>query len=216
MGKSYVAIANMALGHLGEDDTISSPDEESRAARVVATHWDTTRLVVLEEAAWSFASRTVELVQRADDPKWPIALNRKPFPLPADLVTLAEIVDPNLNDDDDEFAIEGGPSGTELLVEDDGPITIRYVRDGADIADPMRWSAAFVTAFAFRLAWQIADGMAADKGRKDRALNSYNSAILKAQRANARTKPFRRNPRSDWARARHSGRSRYDRPERVG
>lgn len=216
MAKSYVAIANMALGHLGEDDTISAPDEESRAARLVATHWNTTRLFVLEEAAWSFASRTIELVQRADDPNWPIALNRKPFPLPADLVTLAEIVKPDLNDDDDEFAIEGGPVGSELLVEEDGPITIRYVRDGADIADPARWSAAFVQAFAFRLAWQIADGMAADKGRKDRALSSYTAAIRKAQRVNARTKPFRRNPRSDWARARHGGSGRFDRPERVG
>jgi hypothetical protein len=60
-------------------------------------------------------ARTVELVRAPMIRKWPIALNRKPFPLPADLVNLAEIVDPNLNDDDDEFAIEGGPNGAELL-----------------------------------------------------------------------------------------------------
>jgi hypothetical protein len=207
MLQSYVAIANMALGHIGEDDRISDPNEDSRAARVVKAHWDTTRLAVLEEANWSFASRTVDLVQRAADPLFPIARNRKPFPLPADLVTLIEIVEPNLNDDDDEFAIEGGPVGSELLADEEGPITIRYVRDGADIADPARWSPAFLQCFAFRLAWQISDPLAADKGRKDRAERSYNGAIAKASRANARTRPFRRNPPSDWRRARHAGSS---------
>jgi hypothetical protein len=84
-----------------------------------------------------------------------------------------------------------------------GPITIRYVRDGQDIADPSRWSPGFAEAFAFRLAWQISDPLSADKGRKDRAENSYAKALRKARKSNARTKPFRRNPRSDWARARH-------------
>lgn len=205
MLQSYVSFANMAVGHLGEDDRISDPDEDSRVARIVKTHWDTTRLAVLEEANWSFATRTVELVQRAADPLFPIARNRKPFPLPADLVTLIEIVEPDLNDDNDEFAIEAGPVGSELLADEAGPITIRYVRDGADIADPARWSAQFGRAFGFLLAWQISDGLAADKGRKDRAWKSYETAIAKAKRANARTRPFRRNPPSDWARARHGG-----------
>jgi hypothetical protein len=44
------------------------------------------------------------------------------------------------------------------------------VRDGADIADPARWTPAFDQAFAWRLAWQISDEMGADKARKDRAL----------------------------------------------
>lgn len=204
---SYVAIANLALGHIGEDDRISDPDENSRAAREVKTAWEPTRLFVLADANWSFAIRTLELAARPADPLWPIALGRTAFPLPADLVNLAEIIDPDLYDDDDEFAIEGGPNGSELLVESDGPITVRYVRDGLDIADPARWSPGFSEAFAFRLAWQISDPLSADKGRKDRADVAYTKALRKAKKANARTKPFRQNPPTEWSQARRGGRT---------
>jgi hypothetical protein len=205
---SYVSIANTSLGHIGEDDRISDPDEDSRAAREVRVAWEPIRLFVLADAHWSEATRTIELVARPDDPTWPIALGRTAFPLPPNFVSLAEIVDPELNDDDDEFALEAGPNGVELLVEGiTGPITVRCVLDLEPLRDPSRWSVGFAEAFAFRLAWQISDPLAADKGRKDRAENNYLKALRKARKNNARTKPFRRNPPSDWARARHSCRT---------
>lgn len=212
MRLSYVQIANNALGHIGEDDRISDPDQDSKAARTVKAAWETTRLFVLADAHWSFAARTAEIAARPHNREWPIALGRTAYPLPADLVNLIEILDPDLNDDDDEFAIEAGPNGAELLVDYTGPITIRYVRDHPSIADPARWSPGFAEAFAFRLGWQVSDPLSADKGRKDRAENSYEKALRKARKANARTKPFRRNPPSDWARARHGART--DRVER--
>jgi hypothetical protein len=204
---SYVQIANLALQHIGEDDRIGDPDEDSRPARIVKRAWEPTRLLVLADAHWSFAARTALISARPADPAWPIALNRTAFPLPADLVNLVEILDPDLNDENDEFAVETGPSGAELLAEETGPITIRYIRDGVDIRDPARWSAGFIEAFAFRLAWQISDALAAKTSRKDRAERSYLSALRKAKKANARTKPFRRNPPGDWVRARHRGRT---------
>jgi hypothetical protein len=66
---SYVPIANHALGHIGEDDRISDPDEDSRAAREIKTAWETTRLFVLADANWSFATRTFELAARPDNPR---------------------------------------------------------------------------------------------------------------------------------------------------
>jgi hypothetical protein len=209
---SIVQIANLALQHLGEDDRISDLNEVSRPARIVKAAWDTTRLLVLADAHWSFAARTLELTARPAHPDFPIALGRTAFPLPADLVNLVEIVEPELMDDSDEFAIEAGPNSAELLVDHPGPITIRYIRDTAEIADPARWSPGFAGAFAFRLAWQISDSLAAKTSRKDRAWNNYLAELKKAKKANARTKPFRRNPRSDWSRARHSGGSSPYRP----
>lgn len=204
---SYVQIANLALQHLGEDDRIDDPQDTSRAARTVARAWEPTRLLVLADAHWSFAARTLDISQRPAIAEWPIALGRSAYPMPPDLVNLIEILSPDVNDDDDEFAIETGPTGAELLLDHSGPVTIRYVRDGADIKDPSRWSAGFVEAFQFRLAWQISDALAAKTSRKDRAERSYNAALRKAKKANARTKPFRRNPPTDWTRARHGGRS---------
>jgi hypothetical protein len=203
---TYVAIANIALGHLGEDDRIQAPDEDSKPARTVKRAWEATRQFVLAEAHWSFALRTVDLAQRADDADWPIALGRKPFPLPADLVELVEIVEPcYLEEEEERYSIERGPSGQEILTDDAGPITVRYVRDGADIADPTSWSPAFIEAFAFRLAWQISDGLGADKARKDRALLASDRSLKLAKRNNRRTKPRQGEVEGEWIRARRRG-----------
>lgn len=203
---SYVPLANIALGHLGEDDRISAPNDDSKAARAIKSAWEPTRQFVLAEAHWSFASRTVDLTQRPDNPEWPIALGRKAFPLPSDLVTFVEIVEPEyLDDEEDRYTIEGGPDGgLEILADEAGPITVRYIRDSKAIADPSRWPPAFAEAFAFRLAWQISDELGADKARKDRALTASDRALKLARRGNTRTKGRRRQHGGDWVRARHS------------
>jgi hypothetical protein len=202
---TYVPLANVALQHLGESDRIASPEEGSKGARAVKAAWEATRLFVLAEAHWSFALRTVAIAARPADPAFPIALGRKAFPLPADLVSFVEIVDPDLDDDDDLYSIEGGPTGTELLVDATGPITIRYVRDGLDIADPARWTPAFDQAFAWRLAWQISDEMGADKARKDRALIQSEKALKLAKRTNRRMKGPKGQATTPWTAARSSG-----------
>jgi hypothetical protein len=204
-----VGLGNLALQHLGEDDRISDLEEDSRPARIIKRAWDNTRIFVLAAAHWSFACRTVELAARAPNPDWPIAAGRSAYPLPAELVTLAEIVEPNLYDDDNEFQIEAGPNGSELIVEHAGPITIRYVANRPETADPVRWSPGFAEAFTFRLAWQISDSLSAKTSRKRLADEAYQLALRKAKKANARTKPFRRNPPSDWSRARHATCSSY-------
>ncbi len=213
---SYVQIANMALQHIGEEDRLEDPNDKTRAALAVRTAWDTTRLLVLADAHWSFAARTVQITARPASLELPTALGRTAFPLPIDMVNLCEIVEPELNDDDDEFAIEAGLAGQELLVADAGPITIRYIRECPETADPARWTPGFVEAFAFRLAWQISDTLGAKTSRKDRAERSYENALKKARKANARTKPFRRNPPTDFTRSRHGGREGYPQPMKVG
>lgn len=204
MDRSYIPIANIALGHLGEDDRIDDPNEASRPARAVKRAWELTRLFVLAEGHFSFACRTVDLTQRAPDPDWPIALGRVAYLLPADLVKFIEIVQPDcLDDHGDRYTIEGGPNGLELLVDPlNDPITIRYVRDGLDVADPSRWPPAFTEAFAFRLAWQISDELGADKARKDRVLNASERALKLALKENSRTKAPKRQHDGDWVTAR--------------
>jgi hypothetical protein len=178
------------------------PDESSRPARIVKNAFSATFLFVLAQANWSFAIRTVELAARAPDPDWPIALGRTAFPLPADMARFVEIVDPELDDQDGSYSIEGGPGGTELLCEETGPITVRYVRTGADLEDPVKWPANFVEAFTWRLAWQIAEPLAADKGRKDRAFKAFDEAIRAAKRANNRMKGRKGDFVTPWSAAR--------------
>lgn len=206
---TYVQIANVALQHIGEGDRITAPDEASKPARAIKAAWDLTRLFVLSEAHWAFALRTLELTARSADPLFPIALGRNAFPMPADLVELVEIVTPCLDDESDSYSIERGPNGTELLTDDPGPITIRYVRDNEAIADPTSWPPAFVEAFAWHLAWQISEELAADKARKDRAQAAAIAALRKAKRANTRTKSPRAEATTPWTSARQGGFLRY-------
>jgi hypothetical protein len=93
----------------------------------------------------------------------------------------------------------------EILADETGPITIRCVRRQLEIADPARWTPAFTEAFAFRLAWQISDELAADKARKDRALGASEKALRLARRSNARTKASRANLTTPWTAARSVG-----------
>lgn len=203
---TYVPIANLALQHIGEDDRIDDPNESSRPARIVANAFYPTFKFVLAQANWAFAIRTLEINKRLAQENWPIALGRVAFPLPADMARFVEILDPELDDQDDSYSIEGGPNGKELLCEDPGqPITVRYVRYGEDLEDPTKWDANFVDAFTWRLAWQIAEPLSADKGRKDRALLAYNAAITEAKKANRRMKGRRGNYPTDWTRARTVG-----------
>lgn len=202
-----VQCANQALGHIGEDDQISDLNEGSKAARTINVHWEPVRLFLLSKINWAFASRTIELAARPADPTFPIARGRTAFPLPAGYIRLIEIVDPDLYDDDDEFSIETGPSGPELVVDHAGPITVRMVQDVPAIREPQRWPPEFIEAFAFRLAWSICDTLSADRKRKSDANTGYLLALRDAKKVNARTRPFRRNPPSDWTRARRRGAS---------
>jgi hypothetical protein len=206
MALTYVPIANLALQHIGEDDRIDAPDETKRAARIVKNAWDGTFEFILGKANWAFAVRTVELAERAADPEFPIALERRAFPLPADMVRFIEIIDPALDDEDDSYSIEGGPDGTmEILTEIEGPITVRYVRKDSKIADPLRWPPQFIEAFTWELAWQISDPLSADKARKDRARKQADIAIAAAKRANNRTKGRRGAYVTPWVAARTNG-----------
>lgn len=202
---SRIPLSNLTLGHLGEDTRITDPDEDKKAARAIARAWDPTYLFVLARAHWTFAKRTLELTARPVNATYPIALNRTAFPLPDGFVTLVEIVDPVLDQDDDSYSIEEGPTGLELLVEDNGPITVRVIRDSEAVRDPARWSPLFAKAFAWTLAWQISDALGADKARKDRALSGSEAAIKEAIRMNNRMVGPQRQVAGNWERARRLG-----------
>lgn len=200
-----VQLSNLALQHIGEDDRITSPDDNSRPARIIRNAWDATFEFVLGEANWGFALRTVIIGKRAPNVGFPIALTGyNAFPLPVELVRLVEIVDPDLTDDNNEFTIEGGPNGNELIADEAGPLTIRYVANRVEFRDPARWPTLFCEAFAFRLAWQISDALSADKGRKDRAEKAGEVALSRARRANNKLKAPIGNAETPWSRARRT------------
>lgn len=187
----YVTIANLALSKIGEDDQIRDPDQDSHAARTVRAVWDQIRRAVLRAHPWNFALKRFECAARTGAVPHPW---ENAFPLPSDCVRLIEVLDPASVRDTYEL------EGRELLADTAGPVFIRYV---SDITETALWDDLFVEAFACRLAFQIADRITGDRGRKDDCWQAYRFALREAKGTDARENPPIPFPDSSWVTARY-------------
>jgi len=197
MPLDYVTVANLACGFFGEDNQISDKDQDSKAANAVRNAWDLVRLFVLSKTDWTFATRRQRLAARVPNVEWPIINFEFAYPLPSDFVKLVSVFDQQIGEED--FALESGPNGREILLDRRGPLEIRYIWDVEEVA---RWSPEFIEAFSMRLAWQVADQLSGDKQRKQQALDAFKTAITDARGSDARQKPPRQMVETDWSRGR--------------
>jgi hypothetical protein len=188
----YVTVANSALSLIGEDDQIRAPDQDSHAARTIRAAWDVVREAVIRGHPWNFAILRAELAAKADPGT--IYPWQSFFPLPDGCVRFIEVLDPACARD--TFSNENGG----ILANTAGPLYIRYV---ADVTEVGRWDALFVAAFAGRLAFQIADRITGDRGRKADAWNAYRAAIVEAFGVDAKENPPVEPVEDEWVEARY-------------
>lgn len=188
----YVTIANLALSLIGEDDQLRDPDQDSPAAATVRAVWAPVRRAVLRDHPWNFALARAALtaVEGVETYPWEAA-----FQLPTDCLRLVEVCDPAACRD--TFSVEGG----KILADTDEALRILYLRDVVETGD---WDDLFVQAFAARLAFQIADRITGDRGRKDDAWRAYRAALSSAKSVDAKENPPVVPEESDWVSARYS------------
>lgn len=88
---SKVAIANMALAHIGNKAIIANFEEKSAEAKQLKLWYDPSRLETLETFDWSFARRRAALAEHSDDPpdEWSYR-----YVMPADCVAFRRIYNP--------------------------------------------------------------------------------------------------------------------------
>lgn len=172
---SFVTIANLAASKLGEDDQMASPDDDTHLARSVRAVWDQERRAALRDHPWNFAIRRDRLAASASIVSDPFAFA---YPLPADCVRLLDVAGWSR----DSYQLEG----RAVLADSAGPVAVRYV---ADVTEPALWDDLFVEAFACRLAYQVADRITGDRGRKSDAWGGYQDALAQAKRVDARENP---------------------------
>lgn len=194
-----VEIANMATGFFGEDDQIRSPDDDTKPARSVRAVWSLVRKFVLTKADWSHAKRRARLSARTADANFPIIGFTYAYPVPARFIRLVRILEPVGARDD--YQLQRGPSGREILTDWAGPLEIEYIED---VEDPALWSAEFKDCFAMRLAWQVADRLSGDKGRKEQALKAYKEALRDGKNSDARQQAPREHAPTPWNSARRN------------
>lgn len=193
----YVTIANLGLSKLGEDDQLRDPDQDSHAARSVKAVWVPIRRAVLRRGKFNFAMTRAELAAQN-----PLTIPTPPsaypfqnrFPVPSDFLRLVEVLGPSTVVDAYKYERRA------ILADSDGPVFIRYV---ADVAETAEWDDLFTEAFASRLAFQIADRITGDRGRKADCWAAYKAAIAEAAGVDAKEDPPEEAPDSSWVTSRY-------------
>lgn len=139
---SWVAIANLALTHLGTE-RITALTDAGAAARAVAATYELVRDAVLREHPWNCALARTRLAAELEAPAFGFAFR---YTLPADPYCLRVLA---LGEGSAAWALEG----RHLLTDHAPPLPVRYI---ARVSDPALFDAALVPALAARLAHAIA------------------------------------------------------------
>lgn len=193
-----VEISNLALSKLGEDDQLIDPDDDTKPARSIKAVWNSVRDAVLRRHLWNFAMKRAQISRLLAPPAFGFAYQ---FQLPDDFIRL------DIDELDEcvvrKWSLEGS---RRLLCDAPGPINVRYV---ARIAETGDWDALFVEAFANRLAFQVADRLTGDRGRKQDCWAAYNAALKEATGIDGRENPPVDLMDSSWVNARYEGGASY-------
>lgn len=198
-------VAKIALGLIGEDDQITSIDEDCNAARKVKAVFDQCRQSFLARHEWKFAKRTLDLSARAEDVNYPLILYSSAFPLPSNMMRFIAVVDPEL--EAGLYSIENGPNGSEIHIDSDGPITVQLVEDCEDIA---RFTPLAARALAGELATFVADALGATDRIKAKAEGKRVQWLRDARQENQHAAAPRVRPTSPWIKARLGSRRDID------
>jgi hypothetical protein len=171
-------ICNMALDILVEAP-ITSIDEDTKPARLLKRHFETTRQAELTKHAWSFAIFREELTA-IDSGSMPDGETYTyGYELPADALRVLPLTDTG---EAHGVSIPWKLEGTLLLTNYEGPRLVRYI---ANLTDPDDWDALFVEALAARLAMKIALALTGKPTMLQAAERAYRDTIGTAKQTNA-------------------------------
>ncbi len=174
MATSVIEICNNALTDLGQD-AIASLTDTSKAARLCNQRWPSVRDAVLRAHTWNCCLALATLAARATTPAWKWAYC---YPLPADLLRLAEVA-----------GVDGWPVerwevlGRELHADAPGPLAVSYVRRETD---PVRYDALLTEVLSARMAAVLAFPLTASNAASQAQWAIYDQKLLEARGVNAR------------------------------
>ena len=160
---SQIAIWNLALGHLGDDATVSAPDELSRQAELCRQFWPTAVRVALQSHPWNFATRRITLSPL----DFVSGRYTYTYAFPTDAIALwaVGVAEPHaMLPKTGDFEIEAMANGAQIILTDVpeavGTFTIL-------VTDTTRYSPMFTDALSWLLASYLAGPiLKGDEGRK--------------------------------------------------
>jgi hypothetical protein len=177
---SEAQIAKLALQHLGDRYDITSLDEASPEAEQVNLIFEDVRDAMLRSHPWKFAVKQTSpstLVGTVPN-QWDYM-----FVYPSDALKVLNIVNPfGRAEKPIKFDVMLNSTGTKVLVCDLEEPEFRYI---SKVTDTGMFDPAFVIAFAYRLAENLAIPLTGDTALRDRMRALADAETSAAMRENA-------------------------------
>lgn len=217
---SQISICNTALGRIGISSLIESIDDPNTQARQCKNLFDNVRDQVLEDFPWDFAQTVVALAQVSDVNTLGFKYR---YTVPSDCLRAQVVTDVTggrwggAGSGIWNYAIAFGPIASRI------PFRIMANRDALParlilcdlpeaylwytmkVEDPNQFSALFASAFAWKLAAELALPLKADSSMAVRAGEAYLAEVSRAQvlsLTQQRSEPTQYEPSAEWLNAR--------------
>ena len=186
-------ICNMALALIGQKPIQNVEDTTSVNAGYCRQFWDIARDGALEDFAWPFATRRVQLQDTDYTPSHEYAYA---FALPADLIKVQALQDHRI-----VYTIEARDSGDLVLLTNEPEIYLKYT-GRSEITG--RWSPNFVEAMAAKLALYLCGPIVGKNTSKLELMSKFYEMALSKARHAAVTQGFEpRESESSWLTSRN-------------
>ena len=150
-------ICNIALSYLGANKIIDISDKTFEAD-ICLLNYANVRDAVLEDVNWTFATKRIVL-KSPDDPP-PLFGFSNSFTLTNDILRVIRV-----NNNRGEWVKEGN----KILIDSDTIEIMAIVQ----VTDPQRFPASFISAFASRLAAEIALPITSSSKHQDKMITMY-------------------------------------------
>lgn len=175
-------IANLALSHVGANNTIDAFSERSVEAAQMRVWYDISRKTVLSAFDWNFARKRIELAAHSEDPPTSVWAFR--YQYPADCLVARKLEFAFAPPADAvPFTVETDATGQEkTILTDLAEATLVYTFDQES---PVLWSPFFIMTLSHLLAHHIAFVITAKRSVAVDQLTIYQSLLLAAPAQNA-------------------------------
>lgn len=167
-----VSICNQALSWLGEDRILALDPDGSKKARLCYTNYAPLRDAVLEEAAWTFATRRYQLDPVQESPVYGYG---NKFLIPSKVLVVIEA--------DDNANFLNGVSNLDWRREENHIVSdagVIYAKCIVQITDVAKFSNLFIQTLATRIAAELAPTLTESKTKTDQMWALYNLKLAKA------------------------------------
>lgn len=217
---SQISICNTALGRIGISSLIEDIDDPNTQARQCKNLYDNVRDQVLEDFPWDFAQTVVALAQTSD--VYELGYGYR-YAVPADCLRAQVVTDAAGGRWSGgttgiwNYAIAFGPMSSRIsfrIMANRDALPARmlltdipeaYLWYTMKVEDPNQFSALFASAFAWRLAAELALPLKADTTMASNAGQMYLAEVSRAEvlsLSQARTESSQYEPSQEWLNAR--------------